>query len=72
MQIQHKMSWGELKETEGWLTPGKALRLGVTSGASTPDNDVETCLDRIFSIMHPEFEGIAPLAEPAKVVAPAH
>lgn len=72
VQVQHKTSWGELKETEGWLTPGKPLRLGVTSGASTPDNDVETCLDRMFAIMHPEYEGIAPLAEAVEVVAPAH
>jgi 4-hydroxy-3-methylbut-2-en-1-yl diphosphate reductase len=64
MQIQHKTSWGELKETSEWLTQGKPLRVGVTSGASTPDSDVESVLDRLLRIMDPEFSGVAPLAEP--------
>nr|QBP34358.1 plastid 4-hydroxy-3-methylbut-2-enyldisphosphate reductase [Ulva prolifera] len=71
-KIQHKTSWGELKETEGWLTPGQPLRVGVTSGASTPDSDVETVLDRVFAIMHPDYEGIKPLDKPVDVVAPTH
>lgn len=64
MQVQHKTSWGELKDTPNWLTPGKPLRVGVTSGASTPDSDVEAVLDRMLRIMDPSFEGVKPLAEP--------
>ena len=58
MQVQYKTSWGELKTQEGWLTPGAPLRVGVTSGASTPDRDVEDVLDRVFKIMVPGFTGI--------------
>lgn len=64
LQIQHKTSWGELKDTANWLTPGKPLRVGVTSGASTPDSDVETVLDKVLRIMDPSFKGVTPLAEP--------
>lgn len=65
MQIQYKTSWGELKTEKPWLTLGQKLRIGVTSGASTPDRDVEDVLDRVFKIMVPGFSGI-----PAKEVGP--
>jgi hypothetical protein len=65
VQVQHKTSWGELKETSEWLKPGEPLRVGVTSGASTPDSDVEHVLDRILKIVNPGFQGVEPLAEPA-------
>jgi 4-hydroxy-3-methylbut-2-enyl diphosphate reductase IspH len=71
VQIQHKMSWGELKETKDWLTVGKPVRIGVTSGASTPDRDVEQVLDKVFAIMVPDFKGIEPRAVAAPTV-PAH
>lgn len=57
-QVQHKTSWGELKTTDGWLDRGARLRVGVTSGASTPDGDVEAILDKVFTIMDPSFTGI--------------
>lgn len=72
VQVQHKTSWGELKDTEGWLTPGKPLRVGVTSGASTPDSDVEKVCDRVLRIMHADFAGIKPLDKPVEVATPAH
>eukprot|EP00892_Ulva_mutabilis_P001230 jgi/Ulvmu1/11107/UM070_0023.1 len=71
-KVQHKTSWGELKDTEGWLTPGQPLRIGITSGASTPDSDVEKVCDRVFQIMHPDFQGITPLDQPVDVAMPAH
>lgn len=61
--VQHKTSWGELQTTENWLTPGKPIRVGVTSGASTPDRDVEQVLDKVFKIMVPGFEGIEDVKE---------
>lgn len=59
-QVQHKTSWGELKETSPWLKAGQPLTIGVTSGASTPDRDVEDILERIFKIVDPSFETVAP------------
>jgi 4-hydroxy-3-methylbut-2-enyl diphosphate reductase len=74
-KVTHKTGWGELKETEGWIpltnADGKALTIGVTSGASTPDRAVEEVLDRIFRIRDPAFAGIAP-RECKPVEAPAH
>ena len=70
MQVMHKTSWGELVETKDWLKPGPLI-VGVTSGASTPDRDVEMILDRIFKIKDPNFAGIAP-KETAPVARPTH
>ena len=70
VQIQHKTSWGELMTTENWMTPGKPIRIGVTSGASTPDRDVEQVLDKVFAIMVPGFQGV-PAFESEKELTPA-
>jgi 4-hydroxy-3-methylbut-2-enyl diphosphate reductase len=67
--ITHKLAHGELVETRNWLPAGPLL-VGVTSGASTPDRNVEDVLDRVFRIRDPGFEGIAPRATAAG--KPAH
>ncbi|KXZ43848.1 hypothetical protein GPECTOR_79g127 [Gonium pectorale] len=58
--ILHKLAHGELRETTNWLTPGKAVTIGITSGASTPDRAVEEVLHKVFKIYNPDFSGIAP------------
>lgn len=45
--ILHKLAHGELKETTGWLNPGKPVTIGITSGASTPDRAVEEVLHKV-------------------------
>lgn len=47
--LDHRTSWGELQSTKDWLKPGP-LKVGVTSGASTPDKVVEDVLDAMFRI----------------------
>lgn len=46
--IDHRLSYGELVTTQGWLPQGK-IKVGVTSGASTPDRVVEDVLDALFA-----------------------
>lgn len=47
--VLHKTAHGELVETADWLKPGP-LRVGITSGASTPDRAVEEVLSKVFKI----------------------
>ncbi|KAL6777839.1 IDS1 [Auxenochlorella protothecoides x Auxenochlorella symbiontica] len=70
--VLHKLAHGELVETRDWIPRDAStpLRIGVTSGASTPDRAVEDVLDRIFRIRDPNFKGIQPRA--TKVGKPQH
>ena len=55
-KILHKMAHGEMRETNCWLPDGP-VTIGITSGASTPDRDVEYVLDKVFKIRDPNFQG---------------
>mmetsp|Transcript_4035 Transcript_4035/g.12121 ORF Transcript_4035/g.12121 Transcript_4035/m.12121 type:complete len:444 (+) Transcript_4035:88-1419(+) len=48
-RIRYKSSDGQDHEKELFLPEGP-IKIGVTSGASTPDNVVQDCLERIFMI----------------------
>ncbi len=68
--VLHKLAHGELVETKGWL-PAGPLRVGITSGASTPDRAVEEVLEKVFRIKDPSFAGIQP-RECAPMQVPTH
>jgi 4-hydroxy-3-methylbut-2-en-1-yl diphosphate reductase len=49
--IRHRPAGGhEEVRTTGWLPAGTPLSVGLTSGASTPDNLVGTAIDRLASL----------------------
>lgn len=48
-RIRHKPLEGSLTETEAWLPEG-SLRIGITSGASTPDRMVEDAIVKILAL----------------------
>ncbi len=56
---------GSVVTAHGWLAPGK-LAIGVTAGASTPDNIVGHVIERLL-----EIRGIAPDAAPAGPLVPS-
>lgn len=45
--LMHRLSYGELVETEGFM-PGRPVRIGVTSGASTPDAVIDSVLEKVL------------------------
>ena len=47
--IEHRQLSGDLVITENWLPPGE-IKVGVTSGASTPDKVVEDIIEKIFAL----------------------
>ncbi|KAK4529822.1 hypothetical protein CCYA_CCYA02G0679 [Cyanidiococcus yangmingshanensis] len=53
-RIEYRDVDGQIRQAEQWLPQvgkhGGNVRLGITSGASTPDRYVEECLDRVFLI----------------------
>jgi len=48
-RIEHKPLGGDLEVVEPFL-PGGPLRVGITSGASTPDRVVEDVIDRLIAL----------------------
>ncbi|MGH9347126.1 MAG: 4-hydroxy-3-methylbut-2-enyl diphosphate reductase, partial [Vicinamibacterales bacterium] len=47
-EIRHKaVDSGQERTTEGWLATAGPLRIGLTSGASTPDNLVGAVIRRL-------------------------
>ncbi len=48
-EIEHKPLGAPITRTQDWLPPG-AIRLGITSGASTPDRVVADILEKIFAL----------------------
>ncbi|MBE9258598.1 MULTISPECIES: 4-hydroxy-3-methylbut-2-enyl diphosphate reductase [Aphanizomenonaceae] len=47
--IEHRQLTGELVISENWLPAGE-IKVGVTSGASTPDKVVEDIIEKIFTL----------------------
>jgi len=47
--IEHRTEHGEIIITKDFLKPGK-LKIGVTSGASTPDKFFEDSIERVFML----------------------
>lgn len=47
--IEHRQLTGELVIAENWLPSGE-IKVGVTSGASTPDKVVEDIIEKIFTL----------------------
>ena len=48
--MRHRpMGGGAEIESAGWLPDGKAIRVGVTAGASTPNNKIGEAIGRIFA-----------------------
>nr|UIB01911.1 4-hydroxy-3-methylbut-2-enyl-diphosphate reductase 2 [Pinus massoniana] len=52
-RIAYKLSHGELVEKENWLPTGP-LKIGITSGASTPDKILEDTLKVVFKMKDEE------------------
>lgn len=47
--IEHKPLGKEVEVATNWLPPGK-IKVGVTSGASTPDRAVEEAIEKVFAL----------------------
>jgi len=45
--VTHRLVTGEMAVEENWLAGGRPMKIGVTSGASTPDAYVQEALERL-------------------------
>ena len=48
-EIRHRQTTGQEIVSSGWLPPDGPLCVGLTAGASTPDNIVGLVIDRLSS-----------------------
>jgi len=48
--IEHRTIKGDIETTKDFLSLDRAVRIGVTSGASTPDSAVEDVLERVLML----------------------
>ena len=48
-KIEHRELTGDFVTTENWLPAGE-IKVGITSGASTPDKVVEDVIEKIFAL----------------------
>jgi 4-hydroxy-3-methylbut-2-enyl diphosphate reductase len=48
--IEHRTVNGDIETVADFLPLDRPVRIGVTSGASTPDSVVQECLERIVLI----------------------
>jgi len=70
--IEHRTFKGEMKVTKDWLKKDGPIRIGITSGASTPDRAIEDVLDMVFLTRDPEYRGIDPLEKSASAGVKYH
>ena len=57
-QIRHKrIESDEILTTSGWLSEGK-LKIGMTAGASTPNNKIGEAIEKILSFRGVEIDQI--------------
>ena len=67
--VSHRLVSGEMAVEENWLPTDRPARIGVTSGASTPDAYVQEALERLVllkSVISTDAAPAAPAAPPAK------